>query len=139
LVLALFGGAGVIMLVGMASRKVALRVDEKGVLLGGSPMRYRATTAFVPWVEITTVVLWTQAVGFNSLAYVGVERQPGLPPLPGPGNGRAGRAITGTLAGQVPHELVMASRGVNGWRLDREALAKAVAANAPGVPIHDAA
>ncbi|MFB7329414.1 MULTISPECIES: hypothetical protein [unclassified Streptomyces] len=46
--LPLFGGGGLFMAYGALSRKVAFRVDETGVLLGGSTARYKATTAHVP-------------------------------------------------------------------------------------------
>jgi hypothetical protein len=55
--LVFFGGGGVVALVVALSRRVALRVDESGIALGGSPLRYAATTAHVPWRDIEAVVL----------------------------------------------------------------------------------
>ncbi len=51
--------AGVLALLwGAVSRRVAVRVDARGVTLGGSPLRYRSTTLLVPWADITNVLLW---------------------------------------------------------------------------------
>src|SRR5690606_30516396 len=61
--LLLLGGRALIMAGSALSRKAAFRVDGTGVLLGGSPFRYRATTAHVPWADITGFVLWRQDLG----------------------------------------------------------------------------
>ncbi|MGW2559112.1 hypothetical protein ACWCXB_07660 [Streptomyces sp. NPDC001514] len=134
--LVLFGGGGLLMTAGALTRKVAFRVDESGVLLGGSPLRYRATTVHVPWEDITAVVLWQQRVPHATIPWIGVARPEGAPPLPGPGQGRFARAVGGALA-PVPVDLLMASRAVNGWRLDKGRLAAAVAHFAPGTAIVD--
>lgn len=133
--LPLFGGGGLFMAFVALSRKVAFRVDETGVLLGGSPARYRATTAHVPWSDVTGFVFWRQTVGGGTtLPYVGVTRREGSPALPG--DGPTARAVLGALV-PVPPEVAMSSRAVNGWRLDRDRLAAAVAHFAPGVPVYD--
>jgi hypothetical protein len=67
----LFAGGAVVMSAAALSRKAALRVDGTGVLLGGSPPRYAATTAHVPWADITAVVLWAQDTAGGALPYVG--------------------------------------------------------------------
>ncbi|MFE7034106.1 hypothetical protein ACFU9Y_27700 [Streptomyces sp. NPDC057621] len=113
---------------------VAFRVDGEGVLFGGAPARYKAQTAFVPWKDITAVVLWEQRMSGPSMAYVGVQRQAGAPPLPGQNAGLRPEQTT-ELAPHVDHELFLASRAVNRWRLDPERLRAAVAAFAPGVPV----
>lgn len=132
--LPLFGAGGLFMAYTAMSRKVAFRVDETGVLLGGSPARYRATTSHVPWGDITGFVLWHQAVGSTSLPYVGVTRRKDAPPLPG--DGPTARAALGALV-PVPADVALSSRAVNGWRLDRDRLAAAVTHFAPAIPIRD--
>ncbi|MFG2598021.1 hypothetical protein [Streptomyces sp. NPDC048462] len=132
--LPLFGLGGLFMAYTALSRKVAFRVDETGVLLGGSPARYRATTNHVPWADITGVVLWSQTVGGASLPYVGLARRKGAPPLFG--DGPTARAVVGAFV-PVSADVVMASRAAQGWRLDRERLAAAVAHFAPGVPVNE--
>ncbi len=132
--LPLFGSGGLFMAYVALSGKVAFRVDGTGVLLGGSPARYRATTAHVPWVEITGVVLWQQAAGHSSVPCVGVTRREGAPALSG--DGPKARAVLEHLV-PVPADVAMASRAVTGWRLDRERLRAAVTHFAPGLPVHD--
>ncbi|MFB6705737.1 hypothetical protein ACFCW6_13590 [Streptomyces sp. NPDC056333] len=132
--LPLFGGGGLFMSYVALSRKVAFRVDETGVLLGGSPARYGATTSHVPWDDITGFVLWRQTAGGASLPYVGVTRRKGAPPLPG--DDPKARAVVEHLV-PVPAEVAPASRAVTGWRLDKDRLAAAVAHFAPEIPVRD--
>ncbi|MFD4140533.1 hypothetical protein [Streptomyces sp. NPDC058572] len=134
----LFAGGGLLMTLDSLTRKVALRVDGTGVLLGGAPLRHRSTTAHVPWADITAVVLWQQAVQNSTMPWVGVARHDGTAPLPGPGQGPRARAAMRFLVPNVPVDVAMASRAVNGWRLDRARLAAAVDHFAPGVPVVDA-
>ncbi|OIJ88298.1 hypothetical protein [Streptomyces colonosanans] len=132
--LPLFGGGGLFMAYMAMSRKVAFRVDETGVLLGGNPARYRATTVHVPWDDITGFVLWRQVTGSASLSYVGLVRREGAPALPG--DGPKSRAVVRRLV-SVPEDVAFASRAVTGWRLDKERLVTAIAHFAPGVPVRD--
>ncbi|MFE7776604.1 hypothetical protein ACFU5O_22505 [Streptomyces sp. NPDC057445] len=134
--LPLFGVGGLLMTYIAMSRKVALRIDETGVLLGGTPVRYRTTTAHVPWQDITAVVHWRQPRPAD-IPWVGVVRRPGAAPLTGPGQGRRARATMQILVPHLPADVVLASRAVNGWRLDRARLAAAVAHFAPGTPVTD--
>ncbi|WP_328494762.1 hypothetical protein OHS59_19930 [Streptomyces sp. NBC_00414] len=113
---------------------VAFRVDGEGVLLGGAPARYKAQTAFVPWEDITSVVMWQHRTAGRSMAYVGVQRRAGAPPLVGMNAGLRPDQAT-RLAPHVEYELFLASRPVNLWRLDPEALRSAVEAFAPGTPV----
>ncbi|MEV5158625.1 MULTISPECIES: hypothetical protein [unclassified Streptomyces] len=135
--IALFGGGGLLMAVNALSRKVAFRVDGEGILLGGSPARYAATTAQVPWEDIAAVVLWRQGTAAG-MPWVGVARRPGAGPLPGPGQGEAAHAVVGALVPHVPADVTLASRAMTGWRLDRDRLTAAVARFAPGTPVVDA-
>ncbi|MFE1290250.1 hypothetical protein [Streptomyces sp. NPDC058751] len=130
--LPLFGGGGLFMAFVAMSRKVAFRVDETGVLLGGSPARYKATTTHVPWQDITGFVLWRQSIG--AVSYVGVTRREGAPALPG--DGPASRVVLGILTPVSP-DTVMSSRAITGWRFDRDQLVAAVAHFAPGTPLRD--
>lgn len=123
----LIGGAG-------WKRLTAFRVDGTGVLLGGAPARHRAQTAFVPWQDITALVSWQLRTAGQSLHYIGVQRRAGAPPLPGP-NSELTPEKTAKLAPHVDHELFLASRAVNLWKLDAERLRAAVDAYAPGVPV----
>ncbi|MPY97782.1 MAG: hypothetical protein GEU97_07235 [Actinophytocola sp.] len=137
--LALFGGGGVLMLLIMFSRKTALRVDSSGITLGGFPLRYRATTAVVPWHDIVAVVLWRQHMAFGArMDYVGVQRKNGLPPLPGPGTGRLSQRAASVLVPHVPGDIAVASRPVNGWSLDAAAFESSMNRLAPHVPVVDA-
>ncbi|MGW0826122.1 hypothetical protein [Streptomyces sp. NPDC002845] len=132
--LPLFGAGGLFMAYVALSRKVAFRVDETGVLLGGSPARYRATTTHVPWDDITGFVLWHQAAGSASLPYVGVIRREGAPALPG--DGPEARAALKHVV-PVSADVAMTSRAVTGWRFDKDRLVAAVAHFAPDIPVHD--
>ncbi|EFL29484.1 predicted protein [Streptomyces viridochromogenes DSM 40736] len=115
-------------------RLVAFCVDSTGILLGGAPARYKAQTAFVPWEDITSVVVWQQRMAGPSMDYVGVHRRAGAPELPG-----ANRKMTPAQAARtVPHveyELLRASRPINFWRLDPHRLQAAVDSFAPHVPV----
>ncbi|MEU4616603.1 hypothetical protein [Streptomyces umbrinus] len=115
-------------------RLVAFRVDGEGVLLGGAPARYEAQTAFVPWEDITSVVLWQQRMAGPSMDYIGIQRRAGAPPLPG-ANAKLRPDQTAKLAPHVEHELFLASRPINRWRLDPQELQAAVDAFAPGIPV----
>ncbi|GHE60964.1 hypothetical protein GCM10018785_32570 [Streptomyces longispororuber] len=118
-------------------RLVAFRVDAHGVTLGGAPAKYAKQTAVVPWQDIEAVVLWQHnVVGGTPMAYVGLRRRPGAPPLPGQ-NARLSPEETARLAPHVDHDVFLASRSVNLWTLDRERLTAAVRAFAPGVPVQD--
>src|SRR6202167_4728462 len=91
--LVLFGGGGLVFIAGIASRRVALRVDASGVTLGGSPGRYRSTTILIPWADIREIVLWRQPMPYGrSIRYIGVARRKGTRPLAGRRRQRAARA-----------------------------------------------
>ncbi|WP_067274022.1 hypothetical protein [Streptomyces jeddahensis] len=134
--LVISGGGGLFVALQARSRAVALRVDEKGVLLGGIPPRYRSTTAFVPWSEIEAVVLYRYVY-----PYIGVRRHPGLPPLPGSlGTGRISRCISHintSLVDGVSADVMQSGRAAVCWKLDKERLAGAVARYAPQVELVD--
>ena len=121
------------------SRKVALRVDARGVTLGGGPFRYEATTRVFPWEEIERVVLWSRLLPFNArVRYVSVERRAGAPPLSPGGTGKADRpALYLSPDPQLPSArfTVGATRGMQAFRVDDDVLAAAITACAPSVPM----
>ncbi|MFJ6567929.1 hypothetical protein ACIQNU_10925 [Streptomyces sp. NPDC091292] len=135
--LLLFGGGGLFMAYAAFSRKVAFRIDANGVLLGGNPVRYKATTAQVPWSDIQAVVCWRQHTA-ASIPYVGLALRADAAPVPGAARGSVARATLRALVPHLPADVVALSRPVSGWRLDRDRLAAAMAGFAPGVPLTDA-
>jgi hypothetical protein len=115
------------------SRKVAFRVDQKGVTLGGGPLRYEAHTSFFPWEGVHAVVLWRRTAPPRwpalrwpalrwpalrmSVWYVSVQRHTELP-RPAPEDLKAG-----------------ATRGMQAFRVDDARLAAAIATFAPAVKL----
>lgn len=139
-----FGSFAVISVAGVVSRKVALRVDEVGVTLGGGPFRYAATTRFHPWQDIEAVTLWERygpfTIGcwtpfaFGPIRCVGLRRRTGALPITPGGRDRADRPafmapVDGIAAG--------AARNMTAFAVDRDRLAQAVVAFAPAVSIED--
>jgi hypothetical protein len=134
----LFGGAAIVLLAGMLSRHVALRLDPEGITLGGIPLRYRATTVTMPWSDVTAVVLWRQKLPHgNTMSHIGLARRAGLPPVPGLAAGSISREITERLIPEVPSEVAVNSRAVNGWRVHVPRLAATIRAVAPHVEFVD--
>ncbi|HUZ39170.1 MAG TPA: hypothetical protein VMV17_22845 [Streptosporangiaceae bacterium] len=135
--MALFAGGVLAVLWGVLQRRVALRVDAAGVTLGGSSLRYRGSTAVVPWADIVTVLLWQQVLPTGTLMpYVGLIRRRGAAPLAGSA-GRGGQAAAGGLVPDIPADTMTVSRAVNGWQLSRRGLASAVTGFAPNVLVVD--
>jgi len=114
-----------------ARRLVAFRADYAGLMLGAEPralMVGRRQTVFIPWYDVDKIVLHPDQSGLpgaeGRVGRVEVQRRTGLP----------------TGGEQAPEPGASAvTRGVTGWRLDRERLAMITAAVAPGIPIIDAA
>ena len=120
-----------------ASRRVALRVDASGITLGGSPLRYKATTRVVPWHEVQGVFLWQRA---NGVRYLGVERPAEAPPLSPGGTGRADRtALCLSPDPQVPALTLTGgtTRGMQAFSVDEARLSQAIAFYAPVVDVVD--
>jgi len=138
LIFVFFGGGCALLLGIVCSRRVALRVDAQGITLGGVPPRYRQKTVVVPWADIEKVVLWKQAVlAGQSMPYVGLVRRPDAPALAGPAGQQVARGVAGAFHVPVSAETLSASRGVNGWRLDKPRFVAAVKRFAPDVQIDD--
>jgi hypothetical protein len=135
--LVLFGGGALVFLASIATRRVALRVDARGITLGGSPGRYRSTTRLIPWAEVREVVLWRQPMPYGrSVRYVAVARHGGAPPLAGRRGRRAGQVSARALT-PVSGDMLLASRAANLWRLDTVRMTAAIAYFAPGVRVID--
>ena len=110
----LFGGGLLVGLWGLLHCRVALRVDAAGVTLGGSPLHYRASTTVVPWPDIVAVEVWQHILPSGALVpQLGVRRRQDETPQ-------------------------LTTRAVTGFRLERRALARAVAQFAPHVLVLDA-
>jgi hypothetical protein len=135
--LVLFGGGALVFIASIATRRVALRVDARGITLGGSPGRYRSTTRLIPWADVREVVLWRQPMPYGrSVRYVAVARHRGAPPLAGRRGRRAGQVTARGLT-PVSGDVLLASRAANLWRLDTDRMTAAVAHFAPGVRVVD--
>ncbi|WP_367044560.1 hypothetical protein [Streptomyces sp. Je 1-332] len=113
---------------------VAFRVDSEGVLLGGAPAQYKKQTAFAPWEDIESVVLWYQKTAGQGINHIGLRRRPGAPRLAGP-NSKMTPQSAERVAPHVEYDLLLASRPITFWRVDPEALHAAVTAFAPNVPV----
>ncbi|MGQ5259885.1 hypothetical protein ACTWLT_03915 [Micromonospora sp. ZYX-F-536] len=132
------GGAFLLLrLVSVLGRRVALRVDAAGVTLGQTPPWPSSHTAVTPWSDIEAVVLWTQQAGGTTVPYVGLQRRPGLPPLPGSARSRGLRRMNQALVAHVPPAVLADSRPATFWRLHRPSLEAAVRHFAPAVEIVD--
>ncbi|TDC81759.1 hypothetical protein [Actinomadura sp. 7K507] len=131
---ALFGVGSFVFLAFMFVRRVAFRVDAQGITVAGNPLRYRTSLLFVPWSEVEAVVLWKQHSASN-LPHVGVKRYKDSPEHQQ--GGRGSRLVLRAVAPHVPVEIVLSSRAVNGWRLNRDRLASAVAHFAPDTEVVD--
>jgi hypothetical protein len=133
--LLLAAGVGAL-LWGAAARRVAVRVDARGVTLGGSPLRYRGTTMTVSWPDITNVLLWQQLLPPGTLVpHLGLERRQAATVSQGAVS--RGQSTAAGLGPEIPADVLAASRQVIGWRLDRRGLARAVARFAPDVWVLD--
>jgi hypothetical protein len=137
------------------SRRVAFRVDQQGVTLGGGPLGYEAHTSFFPWEGVHAVVLWRRTAPSRWAAlrwaarrwparrmparYVSVQRRTELPPAPPGRSGQASApaACPGREAPRpAPEDLkAAATRGLQAFRVDDARLAAAIATFAPAVQL----
>lgn len=110
----------------LVSRKVALRVDHRGITLGGHVPRYKATTGAIRWKDVNGIQLWAFDYGFGTSHYIRVVRRQGSPRLPsGLGYNRLGRTVLGSD--------FAANRQILLWSLDADRLREVVAQLAPDV------
>ena len=139
--LAVAGAAGAASCVAYCtSRKVAFRVDQEGVTLGGGPLLYQAHTTFFPWEDVQAVVLWQRKAGPGmSVRYVSVQRPTELPPMSPGGSGVVGQpAFSRSPHPQnlAPEDLKAdATRSMQAFRVDDARLAAAIATFAPVVQL----
>jgi hypothetical protein len=125
-------GGGVI---DAARRRIAFRAGHMGITLGAAPGKLsgRDPAVFIAWADVERIVVYPSTRrargGRSQVQCVGVQRRAGAPPLPRGNEQAPGCPVPGVAAG--------ASRTVSDWRLDRERLAAATAAVAPGIPIVD--
>ncbi|TCP56662.1 hypothetical protein EV191_101607 [Tamaricihabitans halophyticus] len=89
---------------------------------------------FVPWRDISAVVLFKQQAGMAKVPYIALH---GPAPWQDPGapRGEKLRKINATLIPQAPDAAVLASRAINGWKLDHGPLTAAIQENAPHVSL----
>jgi hypothetical protein len=141
----LFGGLCLLVGVPCVTRRVALRVDQQGITLGGSPFTSRTSTRVHAWGDIERVVLWDRITAsqarrgrprrlFPPIRSIGLQRRPGAPPL---NLGIPGPADRPALSAPVPGIPIGALRMATGWSLDKQRLIAAVAEFAPAVEVLD--
>ena len=127
-----FFGLGALAL-GAASltRRTALRIDSSGITLGRSPLQSRSAVLY-PWEDVERLLIWQ----YQRLMHVGVQRREGATPLP-VRISRASRTALAITSPGIPLETAATAAAANGWFLDRERLADAVAHFAPTVEVVD--
>jgi hypothetical protein len=117
---------------------MALRADETGLTVIGSPLGSAKTTFHFPWPSIEAIVLWGDDLsgGKGHLSNLGVRLQPGAPPVRHDPREQTYWQIAQDFASSAtPRELVDASVKLTGWRWRPERLAQAVAHYGPVVAI----
>ena len=125
-------GLGVLIVAAASlTRRTALRVDAAGVSLRQSPLQ-PGSAAFYPWEDIEKLLIWQ----YQRLVYVGVQRREGAAPLPRRAGPTARAALAATSPG-IPQETAATAVAANGWVLDPQRLADAVAHFAPAVDVLD--
>ena len=126
-------------LLALVSRRIALAVTAEGITLGQMPPWPAGRSAFVPWSDIETVVLWRQHLARgNTMQYVGVVRRPGAPPLPGSAKSPKLRRLNKAFVpAHLSEDLVADSRQVAFWRLNKKRLSAAVHHFRPDVPVEE--
>jgi hypothetical protein len=126
---AVFGSFLLLGLANPISRRVAFRVDTRGVTLGGVFPRFRASTAFIPWHDVIELRLFELPLGRPPTPYIQVVRREGAPELPrGMGFGRSNQWLMG---GEFA-----ACRNVVSWTLDEERLLTVLSNVAPDVALN---
>jgi hypothetical protein len=134
--IAVFGGAGVTILIDTLRYPLALRVDHVGVTLGRSAVllthhgwSWRTPQVTVPWHDAEAVVLYqvSNHSSGTSMGYVGLRLRAGVAQPPGePSEKGFWRRLGGWLGQDLPPEGVTVYRQIFGWRLDEKRLRKLV-------------
>jgi hypothetical protein len=138
----LFGLLGLIVLAGViamaANRHVALRADEDGLTLVGSPLRSAMVTLHFPWSSIEAIVLWGEELpeGKGTLSHIGVRLREGFPLTCHDPKAAFFWKMARDMAPEgAPPQLANTSVNFTGWRWDPRRLDAAVAHYAPGITI----
>lgn len=108
--------------------KPLLRVDERGIWLGGVFGAYRKTAVEVPWRDIGAVVVFRNTRGNRFIGMKGRNR-----PLQLPGGPAVLRRLGQALASEVDPEVVRNCRALLGARLNVADLKNAIHSYAPEV------
>jgi hypothetical protein len=118
--LVFFGGGMLVLIAVGLSRRVALRVDHQGIVLGGSAFRYEATTRRFAWPAVSAVVLWRMNVSHGAKLSCFSVVPVGVDPA----------AVESLALAQLAHP-------ISGWKLDPERLTTALRVFAPNVAFVD--
>jgi hypothetical protein len=141
-VVGVFGWFALYSVATVISRKVAFRIDERGVTFGGGPFRYRSSCRFFAWEDIEAITLWQRYTPFTigpwtlfkmgPVRYIGLQRHADARSIT-PGR----RRLAGRPAYAAPARSIAAgaARNITAWTLDRDRLAESVAAYAPAIRI----
>ena len=115
--------------IALARRQVAFRAGCAGITLGSVRLLPRRPAVFVPWADVEKIILYDSGTGGlgGQVPCIGVLRRAGAPALPWGNEQAPGCPVPGVAAG--------AARPIKSWRLDRERLAAAAAAAAPGISV----
>ncbi|MEV8096040.1 hypothetical protein [Kitasatospora sp. NPDC085879] len=123
------GGIGFVATAVVASsRRVAVRIDHRGVTLGRVPLPTGSRTQTVPWENIEGIRVWHLRMGDSMRSrgqYISLQRSAGSPPLVG----HPDYLRPKTVAAELPP----ASKKLSWAELDPVRLQAAVTAFAPGV------
>ncbi|MGV9408486.1 hypothetical protein ACWDOP_01120 [Nocardia sp. NPDC003693] len=133
--IALFGSGFVMILLNSLSRKVAIRVDQDGITLGGPPLDYQKQTQRVAWNDVAVVALWRDRTGIAGGLKIGVLRISAPHPETRAQKGMV--SFASAITGAPDERLLHCTQSVDGWHLDTGALKSALRAFAPHVRFYD--
>jgi hypothetical protein len=110
-------------------RRTALRIDSSGVTLRQYTQQPRSA-AFCPWEDVEKLLIWQS----HGITYVGVKRREGAARPCGLVT-PASRAGLAARAPGIPLDVAATAAPVQGWSLDPQRLADAVARFAATVDV----
>jgi hypothetical protein len=118
---------------------VALRVDQHGITLGAPRLRQIGSSGSplrCSWDQVTEIVLFHRHGGRVRPTFISLRLRSDAQATATTFDTDSQRSnMSHRWAAQVPEDVLMRSRGIIGWRLDREHLREAVARYAPHVQI----
>lgn len=132
LVVGFFGLCALVLLSVSLTRKTALRVDSAGVTTRSYPLQPRSTR-FYRWEDIDKILIWQ----YQRMKSVGIQRRDAAAPLTNRPIRSISRGAVAITAPGIPPEVAATGVAANGWALDLNRLAQAVAHFAPTVPVLD--